>query len=69
MSSPKFPYKVVDVIDVEPRGGYRLVLRFSNDAEGERDLSDLVADGGPMVEPLRDPAFFAAAGLLRKPAA
>jgi hypothetical protein len=58
MSSPSFPYEVVDVIHVEPRLGYRLFLRFSNDAEGERDFSDLVAEGGPMVEPLRDPAFF-----------
>ncbi len=49
----------VDDTRVERRGGYRLMLVFSDGTEGERDFSDLIGDGGEMVEPLRDPAFFA----------
>ena len=26
---------------------------------GERDFADVVAAGGPMLDPLRDPAYFA----------
>jgi Protein of unknown function (DUF2442) len=59
MSDRDFPYKFVDVVGVRPVGGYRLLITFSNGDEGERDLSDLIAEGGVMVEPLRDPAFFA----------
>lgn len=59
MNEQRFPYEVVDVVRAEPRGGYRVLVRFSNDAEGERDFSDMIAEGGPMVEPLRDPTFFA----------
>jgi hypothetical protein len=51
--------ELVDVVRVEPRGGYRLALAFSDGTEGERDLADLIAEGGEMVEPLRDFAFFA----------
>jgi hypothetical protein len=59
MKKSEFPYAVVDVLDVESRGGYRLFLRFSNGTEGERDFSTMIEEGGPMVEPLRDPAYFA----------
>jgi uncharacterized protein DUF2442 len=59
MSEPDFPYEAVDVVHVEPRGGHRLFVRFSNEAQGERDFAGLIAEGGPMVEPLRDAAFFA----------
>ena len=55
----EFPHEVVDVIEVEPRGGYRLFFRFSNGSEGEHDFSDMIGEGGPMVEPLRDPQYFA----------
>ena len=51
-------FDLVDVTGVEPRGCYRLGLTFSDGTEGERDFSDLIAEGGEMVEPLRDPAFF-----------
>ena len=37
----------------------QLWLKFSDGREGVRDLSDVLAEGGPMVEPLRDSAFFA----------
>ncbi len=44
---------------VVPRGGYRLAFAFSDGTEDEPDVADLIAAGGEMVEPLRDPAFFA----------
>jgi len=34
------------------------VVRFTDGSEGVRDLSDIVARNGPMIEPLRDPAYF-----------
>lgn len=51
-------FDLVDVVRVEPRGGHKLALVFSDGAEGERDFSDMIAEGGEMVEPLRDPEFF-----------
>jgi hypothetical protein len=58
MNAPKQMFESVDVTRVEPRGGFRLALAFSDGTEGERDFADMVAEGGEMVEPLRDPAFF-----------
>jgi hypothetical protein len=55
--------EIVKITKVEKLGGFRLRLRFSDSTEGERDFSDIVAEGGPMVEPLKDPAFFARAFL------
>jgi hypothetical protein len=63
MNSSKFPYEMVDVVELQPRGSYRLFLRFSNGAAGEHDFAELIAEGGPMVEPLRDPSYFARAFL------
>jgi hypothetical protein len=51
--------EIVKIVKVDKLGGFRLRLHFSNGAIGERDFSDIVGEGGPMVEPLRDPAFFA----------
>ena len=59
MSDRDFPYESVDVVRVQPVGGYRLLITFSNGDEGERDFSGMIGEGGVMVEPLRDPAFFA----------
>jgi hypothetical protein len=53
--------KLVKVVDLKPLDGHRLWLRFSDGREGVRDLADVIAEGGSMVEPLRDPAFFARA--------
>ena len=50
--------KMVKVVKLEPLDGFRLWLRFSDGSEGIRDYSDMIAEGGPMVEPLRDPLFF-----------
>jgi hypothetical protein len=59
MNSQKPMFELIDVVRVEPRGGYRLAIAFSDGSEGERDFADLIADGGELVEPLRDVAFFA----------
>jgi hypothetical protein len=59
MNSQKRMFELIDVVRVEPRGGYRLAVAFSDGSEGERDFADLIAEGGEMVEPLRDVAFFA----------
>lgn len=53
--------KMVKVIALKPMGDYRLWVRFSDGLEGVRDFADLIAQGGEMVEPLRDPVFFAKA--------
>ena len=50
---------LVNVVHVEPRGGYRLFVQFSDGTEGERDFTDLIRAEGPMLEPLKDPAYFA----------
>jgi hypothetical protein len=50
--------EIVHVTKVERLGGFRLRLTFSDGTVGERDFSDLVAETGEMVEPLRDPTFF-----------
>ena len=49
---------IVKVIKVEKLGGYRLRLRFSNGTEGERDFADIIAEGGPMVDALKDVSLF-----------
>jgi len=39
-------------------GGYRLAIEFSDDTVGERDFSFITDETGPMLEPLKDPAYF-----------
>jgi hypothetical protein len=39
--------------------GHRLHATFSDGMAGEYDFGTIVKEGGPMVEPLRDPAYFA----------
>ncbi len=46
---------MVDVLRLRAIDGHRLWLRFTDGSEGVRDLSDVLAEGGPMVEPLRRP--------------
>ena len=50
--------KMVKVTELKPLDDVRLWVRFSDGMEGIRDYSDMLAEGGPMVEPLRDPSFF-----------
>lgn len=47
------------VIHLERLGGFRLRFRFSDGSEGEHDFAALVAEPGPMLEPLRDEKYFA----------
>ena len=49
---------LVDVLHVKPLDGHGLWLRFSDGREGVRDLSDILAKGGPMVEPLKSHEYF-----------
>ena len=57
MQTNEFP--MVDVLRLRPLEGRRLWLRFSDGSEGVRDLSAVIARGGPMVEPLQDAGYFA----------
>ena len=50
--------KIVNVTDVEAIGGFRLRVGFSDGTSGVHDFRDIVSEGGPMVEPLRDERLF-----------
>jgi hypothetical protein len=50
--------EIIKVIRVASCGGHRLRIAFSNGSEGGRDLADVIAEGGIMVEPLADERFF-----------
>jgi hypothetical protein len=50
---------MIKVIKLKRLGGYRLHATFSDGTAGEQDFSELVAETGPMVEPLRDAAYVA----------
>jgi Protein of unknown function (DUF2442) len=47
------------VASLEKLGGFRLRVRFSDGSAGVHDFATLVNDPGPMLEPLRDEAYFA----------
>src|SRR4051794_28225830 len=44
---------------LEKLGGFRLRVRFTDGSAGEHDFAAMVRETGPMVEPLRDEAYFA----------
>lgn len=48
--------KVVEISAIHP---FRLKVRFSDGPSGVHDYSALVNETGPMIEPLRDPDYFA----------
>jgi len=50
--------KIVNATAVEALGGFRLRVTFSDGASGVHDFADIVAEVGPMVEPLREASFF-----------
>jgi hypothetical protein len=50
---------MIKVTKLKCLGSYRLHATFSDGTAGEHDFFALVAESGPMVEPLRDPAYFA----------
>jgi hypothetical protein len=43
---------------IEKLGGFRLRLHFGDGSVGENDFSSIVREGGPMIEPLQDQAYF-----------
>ncbi|HTQ13026.1 MAG TPA: DUF2442 domain-containing protein [Rhizomicrobium sp.] len=57
MAKADFP--MVDVLKVRAVDGHRLWVQFTDGSEGVRDFADILAEGGPMVEPLKSPEFFA----------
>lgn len=50
---------MIDVVSVKPLGGFRLQVGFSDGMVGVHDFSSTTARNGEMVQPLKDPAFFA----------
>jgi hypothetical protein len=51
-------WMMIKVAKIKCVGGYRLRATFSDGMAGEFGFSTIVGEGGPMVEPLRDPGFF-----------
>jgi hypothetical protein len=49
----------VKFTQVEKLGGFGLRVRFTDGGEGVHDFGALVKELGPMLEPLRDEAYFA----------
>ena len=47
------------VLSLEKRGGLRLHVRFSDGSEGVHDFTAMFHEPGPLLEPLRDEAYFA----------
>lgn len=50
---------MIDVTGVRPLGRYKLEIEFSDGTVGVRDFAFVRNKTGPMVEPLKDPAYFA----------
>lgn len=50
---------MIKVAKIKCLGGYRVRASFSDGMTGEYDFAAIVRDGGPMAEPLCDPALFA----------
>ncbi len=50
--------EIVKVSRIEALDGARIWVLFSNGMEGIRDCTGILSEGGPMVEPLRDPQMF-----------
>src|SRR5260370_35122167 len=50
---------MIDVIGVRRLGGFKLELEFSDGTVGVRDFGSILEKSGPMVEPLKDPSYFA----------
>jgi hypothetical protein len=50
---------MIDVIGVRRLGGFKLELDFSDGSIGVRDFESILQRSGPMIEPLKDPSYFA----------
>jgi hypothetical protein len=48
----------VSVLELKALDGHRLWMHFSNGDEGIRDFSDILEEGGEVIEPIRDAAMF-----------
>ena len=46
------------ITHLERLGGFRLRVHFNDGSEGVHDFAAMVQEPGPMIEPLRDPAYF-----------
>jgi len=57
MKTSDFP--MVDVLRLRALDGRRLWVRFTDGSEGVHDLSSILAEGGPMIEPLQSVEYFA----------
>ena len=49
---------MIDVIGVRSLGNHKLEVEFSDGTVGVRDFADILKKTGPMVEPLKDAAYF-----------
>ena len=52
---------MIEITKVEHVSDFRLRVHFSDGSVGERDFSSLLTRSGSMVQPLKDPAYFARA--------
>jgi hypothetical protein len=55
---PTNDFPTVDVQSIRALEGCRLWVRFTDGSEGVRDLSDVIAKGGVMVDPLKSKDYF-----------
>jgi Protein of unknown function (DUF2442) len=49
---------LIKITSVKPQKNHELLIKFSNGAAGVFDFSAMLAEGGTMVEPLKDVAYF-----------
>jgi hypothetical protein len=49
---------MIKVSKIEAIDGYKVRVRFTDDSVGEYDFSTMLTETGPMIEPLRDGAYF-----------
>jgi hypothetical protein len=49
---------MIKIVATRYLGDFKLMLEFSDDAKGEFDGRALLARSGPLLEPLRDEAYF-----------
>jgi hypothetical protein len=57
--TPSRASMMIKVTKLKCLGDHRLHATFSDRTAGEYDYSACVTETGPMIEPLRDPAYFA----------
>jgi Protein of unknown function (DUF2442) len=50
---------MIEVIGIRRLGDFKLELEFSDGTVGVRDFASILQKSGPMVEPLKEPAYFA----------